>query len=112
MTSYNRKTLLVGVAIALLIGGGVSYFASTAPDGLEKTQEELGMSAPPHTGIQSPLAIFRGYTVQWLGEGFWSNAIAGVTGTLLVLAILLGVGRLLRPRRPPSAPGSATETRG
>ena len=101
MTSYNRKTLLVGVAIALLIGGGVSYFASQAPDGLEKTQQNLGATEPPHGGVAVPPAVFHEYNVKWLGEGFWSNAIAGVTGTLLVLAILLGVGRLLRPRKPP-----------
>ena len=37
MTRYNRNTLLVGLVAALVVGGLVSYFASTHPDGLEKT---------------------------------------------------------------------------
>ncbi|GAH63593.1 unnamed protein product, partial [marine sediment metagenome] len=36
MNAYNRKTLVVGVLIALAIAGVVSYFASGEPDGLEK----------------------------------------------------------------------------
>jgi hypothetical protein len=43
--------------------------------------------------------IFEDYKVRWLGEGFWSNAAAGVVGCLLVLGIVLGVGYLLRGRK-------------
>jgi|WetSurMetagenome_2_1015567.scaffolds.fasta_scaffold109661_3 cobalt/nickel transport protein len=106
MTSYNRKTLLVGLGIALAVGGVVSYFASPSPDGLESTQEQLKADEATHGGIEVPPVAFKEYNLRWLGEGFWSNAVAGVTGTLLVLAIVLGIGRLLRPRgrtSPPSA---------
>ena len=105
MTSYNRRTLIVGAAVAVLIGGVVSYFASTSPDGLEKTQEKIGAAAPVHPGAQAPALVFREYGLKWIGEGFWSNAIAGVTGTLLVMAILLVLGRLLKRRRPLTASG-------
>ena len=100
MTRYNRNTLLAGIVIASLIGGAVSYFASRSPDGLEKTQQELGAAEAPHNGVAAPALLFNEYSLKWLGEGFWSNAIAGVTGTLLVLGILLGVGYLLRRGRP------------
>ena len=96
MTAYNRRTLLVGAAVAILIAGGVSYFASPAPDGLEKTQEVLGAAEPAREGVPAPPLAFREYGLRWLGEGFWSNAIAGVTGSLLVLGIVLGAGYLLR----------------
>ncbi len=114
MTSYNRRTLLVGLLIALLVGGVVSYFASTAPEGLEKTEEDMGITGPPHAGIQVPPTVFKDYNLnlEWLGEGFWSNAVAGVTGTLLVLGILLGVGALLRPRRPLTRPSATLSPHG
>ncbi|HUX02912.1 MAG: PDGLE domain-containing protein [Phycisphaerae bacterium] len=99
MNAYNRNTLIVGVAVALLIGGIVSYFASGDPDGLEKTQETLGADKPVHRSVEPPPSLFEGYSLKWLGEGFWSNAVAGVVGILLVLGVLLLVARILK-RRP------------
>ena len=95
MTAYNRRTLIVGIAIAVVIAGVVSYFASANPDGLEKAQEELGVAGPAHTAVEILPVAFQEYNLKWLGEGFWSNAIAGIAGTAVVLAILLVVGRLL-----------------
>lgn len=95
MTAYNRRTLIVGTVIAILIAGVVSYFASPNPDGLEKAQEELGAAEPAHAAVEVPPVAFQEYNLKWLGEGFWSNAVAGVVGALAVLAILLGVGRVL-----------------
>lgn len=107
MTAYNRRTLIVGVAVALVIGGVVSYFASSAPDGLEKFQEDLGTAAPPHPTVEAPPIAFQEYNFTWLGEGFWANAVAGVVGSLIVLAILLLVGYALRRRRPPVPRGGS-----
>ena len=99
MSAYNRNTLLVGIAVALLVGGVVSYFASGDPDGLEKTQEALGADQPVHGSVEYPPSVFEGYSLKWLGEGFWSNAVAGVVGSLTVLGVVLVVARLLK-RRP------------
>jgi len=106
MNAYNRTTLAVGVIAAVLIGGGLSYFASSAPDGLEKSQEELGAAEPAHGVVAAPPSLFQEYKLRWLGEGFWANAAAGVLGSLLVMGLLLGLGRLLR--RPP-APAAAPQ---
>ena len=95
MNAYNRRTLIVGIAIAGLIAGVVSYFASPSPDGLEKAQEELGVAGPVHPAVEVPPVAFQEYNLKWIGDGFWSNAVAGVVGTAVVLAILLVVGRLL-----------------
>ena len=100
MTAYNRRTLIVGVAVALVIGGVVSYFASSAPDGLEKFQEDQSAATPTHPTVEAPPIAFQEYNFKWLGEGFWANAVAGVVGSLIVLAILLLVGYALRRRRP------------
>jgi hypothetical protein len=100
MNPYNRNTLLAGIAVALLVGGVVSYFASGDPDGLEKTQEELGADEPMHQGVESPPSVFDGYSLKSLGDGFWGNAAAGVLGSLLVLGVVLVVAGLLRRRSP------------
>ena len=100
MTPYNRNTLIVGLAAALVVGGIVSYFASDKPDGLEKTQEDLGAAQPVHEGLDAPPVAFDEYSLKWLGEGFWGNAVAGVVGSLLVMGLLLGLGHLMRRRRP------------
>jgi len=96
MTRYNRNTLIVGLAAAVVVGGVVSYFASPHPDGLEKTQEDLGADQPTHGGVEAPGVVFHEYTLRWFGEGFWGNAAAGVVGSLLVLGIVLVMGRVLR----------------
>ena len=106
MNLYNRRTLVVGAAIALLVAGVISYFASPSPDGLEKAQEELGAAGPVRQAVEVPPVVFQEYNLKWLGEGFWANAAAGIVGSLLVLALLLGVGYLLgRGRRTPAAAG-------
>jgi hypothetical protein len=105
MTAYNRWTLIAGIVAAVLVGGVVSYFASPAPDGLEKTEESLGAGASPHQAVEVPAVAFREYNLKWLGQGFWSNAVAGVTGAMVVLAIVLGVGCLLKRGRARHAAG-------
>ena len=109
MTRNERNFLLAGLAIALVVGGGVSYFASPSPDGLEKTIEDLGVAEPPHHGIEAPPVAFEEYNLKWLGEGFWANAAAGAVGCLVVAGMTLAVGRLLRARSADGAPGGSTE---
>jgi len=99
MTSYNRATLLAGVVVAVVVGGILSYFASTNPDGLEKFQEDVGAAQPVHEGVEAPPLAFREYNLKWLGEGFWANAAGGVIGSLVVMGTLLGIGWVLRRGR-------------
>ncbi|MBL7139395.1 MAG: PDGLE domain-containing protein [Planctomycetes bacterium] len=102
MTTYNRNTLIVGIVAALVVGGVMSYFASSSPDGLEKTQEDLDAAEPRHGGVEAPPVAFHEYSLKCLGEGFWSNAAAGVAGSLLVLGIVLLLGRALRRKDAPT----------
>jgi cobalt/nickel transport protein len=109
MTAYNRNTLIVGLAAALVIGGIVSYFASGHPDGLEKTQEDLGAAEAVHEGLDAAPVAFDEYSLKWLPEGFWANAAAGVVGSLLVMGLLLGLGRLLRRKRSAGTAGEPSQ---
>jgi hypothetical protein len=39
----SRRTLvLVGLLVAVVLAGGVSYFASSSPDGLNKVASDTG----------------------------------------------------------------------
>lgn len=92
--------LVIGMAVCLLLAGGVSYFASEQPDGLEWAAEQLGIlesveqTPPVHDSAPMP-----DYSTPGVKEGsHLSTAIAGITGTLIMLA--LGCGLALFLRRP------------
>ncbi len=91
----TRKILIL-FCIALAIAGGISWFASPHPDGLERAaiDHEFEETA------QSPsFEILPDYTVPGL-EGFWSNSIAGIVGTLAVFGVVLLIGRTMKARHP------------
>jgi hypothetical protein len=104
MTTYNRATILAGIVVGVVVGGILSYFASANPDGLEKFQQDVGAERPVHKGIEAPPIAFKEYNLKWLGGGFWANAAAGVAGSLAVMGVLLGLGRLMHRRRAATDP--------
>ena len=96
------------LVVALLIAGGLSYFASTAPDGLDSVtlngcvldgegEPEAGtciaQNAQDSATAGSPLA---GYAV---GGGEGTTGLAGILGVVACLAVGGGLFWLLR-RRP------------
>jgi hypothetical protein len=112
MSAYNRNTLIVGLVAVFVVAGGLSYFASSAPDGLEKSQEEMG-AAVARQPVGSPPSPFQEYGLRGLPEGFLSSAVAGVTGAAIVLGILLATGYVLkRVRRSSKGEGETAAPRG
>ena len=88
---------LGGLAIALLCAGVLSFYAAAAPDGLEWVAEQLGFAHAAGQPVGwSPLP---GYQLAGVADARWSGGLAGVAGTLLVLAISMGLMWVLR-RRP------------
>jgi hypothetical protein len=94
----TRTFVLVGLAVALLIAGVGSWYASSSPDGLEATAAEQGFAdtARDSATSDSPLA---GYSVAGVADGRLSGGLAGVIGVVLVLALAGGLTLLVR-RRP------------
>lgn len=89
---------VIGAAVAALaLAVFVSPFASGAPDGLERVAEDQGFAAAQSTAWDSsPLAD---YTFPGLGDGGLSTALAGLLGTVVLLAVVLLAGRALgRPK--------------
>lgn len=91
----SRALLLAALLVTLLVAGGVSQYASSAPDGLTKVAEDTGLASAErrHAGGDSPLA---GYAADWLPGDGMSRAVAGVAGVVVTLAVGCGVFVLVR----------------
>jgi hypothetical protein len=96
--SRTRALLLAGFLLALVLAGGVSYYASSEPDGLAEVAADQGIdgTAADHPLAGSPVA---GYEVRGVHDGRLSGGLAGVAGVVVTLAIggllfrVLGGGR-------------------
>jgi hypothetical protein len=82
----TRALLLGGLLLALVLAGGVSYYASSSPDGLNKVAAEKGFdaAAQDHPLADSPVA---GYEVRGVHDGRLSGGLAGIAGVVVTLAI-------------------------
>ena len=86
----DRTTIIVvitTVVISLLIATFLSPFASSFPDGLEKTAERFGFIEKATEVINSKFFIIKDYSISFTGNEFWKGALAGLFGVLIVLAI-------------------------
>lgn len=102
--STSTKWFAVGaLVVALLLAGVVSYWASSAPDGLNKVAADTGFGEQEkqHGLDDSP---FAGYGTKGLGDGFASGAVAGVAGVGITLALAGGLTLVLRRRAAHAAP--------
>ncbi|MBX6382883.1 MAG: energy-coupling factor ABC transporter permease [Microbispora sp.] len=93
-----RPVLVGGALVAVLLAGVVSFYASGAPDGLEKVAADKGLSAQekPHAVENGPLA---GYTVKGVENQRLSGGLAGVAGVALTVVAGGGVFYAVRRRR-------------
>ncbi|MEU3458629.1 energy-coupling factor ABC transporter permease [Streptomyces sp. NPDC006733] len=94
----NRPVWIAGLIAALVLAGGVSYYASASPDGLEKVAHDKGIDekAKPHASEDSPLAD---YSVKDIGDARLSGGLAGIIGVGATLTVGSGVFVVIRRRR-------------
>ncbi len=94
----TRWVVVAGVAVALLLAGVLSFYASGDPDGLTKVSEDQGFaqSEKEHGAGDGPLA---GYETKGVADGRLSGGLAGVMGSLVVLTIAGGGALVVRRRR-------------
>jgi hypothetical protein len=103
MKQVRTRWVALGVAlVALVLAGVVSYYASSSPDGLNRVAEDKGFAATErtHSSDGSPLA---GYESKGVDDPRLSKAVAGISGTVLVLVLAGGLTLLVRRRRPADA---------
>lgn len=93
----GRGLWVVGLAVALVVAGVVSWYASASPDGLEWAAEQAGFldTAEDSAAAGSPLAD---YGVAGVGSERLSGGLAGVVGVLVTLLLAGGLTMLLRRR--------------
>ena len=95
----NRKFILVGLLISVLLAGGASFYANSNPDGLEKVAQDIGFSdtAKDNTNSNNTLA---GYGVKGIKNERLSVGVAGLIGVVSTGAISGGLFLLLRRKKP------------
>ncbi|MCL1922856.1 MAG: energy-coupling factor ABC transporter permease [Propionibacteriaceae bacterium] len=104
-TAKTSKKLLVTLAVAtVLIAGGLSWFASTNPDGLEwavgRTTEKTGTTEPEgttpiHQGAeeaQNTTAGFPGYSLPGNPDNPIGTPLSGLVGAGVTFLVAAGTG--------------------
>jgi len=92
----TRVLVVIGLLVALVLAGVVSYHAASAPDGLSRVALDQGFSATEkqHNDV-TPLA---GYETAGVEDDRLSGGLAGVAGCAVVLLLAGGLTRVLRAR--------------
>ncbi len=117
-----RTTVITFLALALVIGGLASRFASEKPDGLEWSIQKANGMQELETGksgihralaaLQETMALLPDYTFKKTGStkpvhespfdnSMLGTSIAGVVGGLLALVLSLAIGFIVRKRSAP-----------
>lgn len=92
-----RTLLLSGLVVCLLVAAGISFYASSNPDGLEYVAGELGFieTAQDPVTAESPLADYGTAGVQ---DERLSVGIAGLVGVLVTGVIAFALMWAVRGR--------------
>ncbi|MBU2603066.1 MAG: energy-coupling factor ABC transporter permease [Actinobacteria bacterium] len=90
--------LAAALAVALALSVFVSPFASQAPDGLERVAEDQGFAGDAEEGGWS-FSPIPDYQFPGLEDPTLATAAAGLVGTLVMFAVLLGLGQAFSGRR-------------
>jgi hypothetical protein len=93
----TRKIVGLGLVVALLLAGVVSFYASSSPDGLEKVATDHGITAQArdHDLASSP---FADYGTEGVDDARLSGGLAGVVGVGVTLLLAGGLAMVLRRR--------------
>jgi len=88
----SKKTLTVGIAIALLIAGLAPFLASSNPDGLESAAEKFqGAEGKDYVAFDSPMPD---YAIEGMGK--IGEVLAIMIGTVLMAVMAYGAGMVLK----------------
>lgn len=90
----GRGWVVVGVVISLAVVL-LSPFASANPDGLERVATDMGFI---NAGQSAPFQIISDYNIPFLGATPLSTILAGVTGVLVVLGLVIVAGKSLQQK--------------
>lgn len=98
MMTRNRKFLITGLIIALIIGVLSPFISSQNPDGLQKSTEQLNPNIKDPGYYHPPMAD---YKVPGFGDSPLAGILALVIGALIVFVFAYMVSLILKRRKPP-----------
>lgn len=87
--------LAAGIVVSALVVVILAPFASSHPDGLERVAIDKGFEA---VAKANPYEILPDYTIPGL-DGTASTILSGLIGVVIVLAVALGIARIIAARR-------------
>lgn len=88
-----NKRYLYLVIVSLVIGGFISLFASSSPDGLEKVAEDKGFIV---RALEYPFdTLAPGYAVSGISSEVLAAVLAGILGSITCFVIIFLVTRLV-----------------
>ncbi|MEI2714713.1 MAG: PDGLE domain-containing protein [Nocardioides sp.] len=95
----RKAFFLAALLVTLFVAGGVSFYASSHPDGLEFVAEKTGFldSADEHAAGDGPMAD---YSVKGVGNERAAGGLAGVAGVAITLLFAGGLAYAVRRRDP------------
>jgi hypothetical protein len=100
MSIRNKGLFIVGLIVTLVLAGLVSGYASSAPDGLEKSATDSGIPiGQEEPAADSPLADYR---MPGVDNPRLATGLAGAAGAALTLGVGGGLYLLVRRRSPAS----------
>jgi hypothetical protein len=93
----TKRFAVLGVVVALLVAGVLSFYASQSPDGLEHVAETKGFSqtATEHHTAGGPLAD---YETKGVASPRLSKGVAGIIGVGVTGLLMGGLVLVLRRR--------------
>ena len=89
----SQKTILIGLAVALVFVLVGVFVLSYSMETLDKQAEQLGAQ---EKSVYNP--PFADYNIPGF-DNEWGALIIGVTGTLLLFVVGLGVAKLMRKKK-------------
>jgi hypothetical protein len=91
--SRNQKTVVIGLAVALIFVLVGVFIFSYSMETLDKQAEQLGAEEKP---VYNP--PFADYTIPGVDPTL-GGLIIGITGTLLLFLVGLGVAKILKKKK-------------
>ncbi len=91
-----RPFLAYGLIVSLALALFISPFASSAPDGLDKTSEKLGFADQAQQSTHAAPAP--DYKLPGIQSEKLATSTAGVAGTIVVAVLTLLLGRVIFPK--------------
>lgn len=94
----QKRLILWGISLALIIAVFLSPWASPLPDGLERVAENLGFFKKAETpGVTIwQKAPFLDYKIPGIQNESWAKGLSGLLGTLVIVGLGWGIACLLK----------------